>query len=157
MSYSEDIDNEIIEQTSKKIDKRKETSKRNMEKARLKKLELLKQQREEKQYEYELSSSDESSESDNEIIIKPRRKKVQQVVKQREVIRQQQPQIDYGDQIQDLQQIVYQLAINQKMKRKKTKSKPKAKKVIQIMPPQQKEKSVKNELTEGLKNSIIRF
>lgn len=64
---------EEIEIEDIKVDKRKQTSKQNMAKARAEKLKQLKEAKELQEYD---SSSDDSS-SDEEIIIKPKRSKKQ--------------------------------------------------------------------------------
>jgi len=107
-----------------KIDKRKQTSKANMAKARAEKLRQLKEKKETKEYEIdEDSSSSESGSSDDEVlVIKGKRGKKQPKAKKGQAMDPLQKEIN------DLKVIVSKLA-----KEKKSKQKPKT--VVQIVNP----------------------
>lgn len=142
-------------ENSEKVDKRKITASKNLEKARAKKLEYLRQQRELKEKAVETnvdvdddSERSESSESEEEIVyVKPRHKKK---VKQK--------------QISDLQEIKLMLA---EMKNEKAKPK-KVKKVYVPQPvqtplptpvqqPQIKTVYQKDEMINHMKHKILNF
>ena len=72
----------MTEEQLTKTDKRKISSKQNLEKARKVKLEKLKQKKEEKHYEIESESDNDSSDSEDEVIvIQPKKKTTKKEIK----------------------------------------------------------------------------
>ena len=138
------------EEQPTKVDKRKISSKQNMEKARKVKLEKLKQKREEKHFEIQSESDDDSSESEDEVIVIQPKRKVKKEPKpvakdlQFEQIRQEIRS--------EIQEAVKGLAI------KKRKTKPK-KQVIKIVnpPPQPVETKTNAELDTLKKRMLLNF
>ena len=134
---------------NKKIDKRKITSKTNMQKARQAKLEQLKKKKEDKNNtkEYEIcednndSSSDSDTETDDEVIIVKGKKKDKKVDKSK------------MNEIEKLNAEVNELKNtlqNLKVRKKKTKPKKQVIKVVNQQPPKQNDPKI-----NGLKERIL--
>ena len=125
----------------KKQDKRSITSRINLAKARNRKIEMLKQQKELEKYQ--IDDSDES-ESDDEIVIKPRKKTGKGKIKFDPIV----------EELAELRNMIYQLA--------QSKSKPKKKptKIVQVIKEQEtkrEEPKPKKEETPEVKNLRMSF
>jgi len=128
-------------------DKRKLTSKKNVEKARAAKLEKLKQKRENDKNKYEICSDSDSSDSESEdevIIVKGKNKHE----KKKPDIPTKKPD-NVRDEINELKQMIQNLTIKKRKKRKE----PKSKQVIQFVNPTVQPKS--NPELDGLKQRIL--
>lgn len=135
------------EEIKPKSDKRKVTSKANMQKARLAKLEQLKQKREKnKSPQYEIySDSESSSDSENEVIIvKGKNKKNQKKTE----VKQPHKQEDFRSELNELKDIINNLTIKKKKRKER-----KPKQVIQFVNPTVQPKS--NPEIDGLKQRIL--
>lgn len=131
--------------TETKIDKRKQTSKANMAKARAEKKRQLKEKKETLEYEIDeddSSSSEEDSSDDDVLVIKGKRGKKKEKVKKGKAIDPLQKEID------DLKALVAKLA-----KDKKSKGKPKT--VVQIVNPSPQQQSTNISELDAIKKRLI--
>ncbi len=149
----------------KKVDKRSETSKKNMEKARLKILEERRQAKQTSQYEIESSDSDSDSGSEEPVIMirnkgsnlygKGKVKEAKPIVKP---IAKPNENDNLKGEIQQLKQMILGMGSTKKKDKKK-------KRVIQILPPaqiptpQQAPAPVKqsDDLSKVLRHRILNF
>lgn len=133
-------------------DKRKETSKLNMAKARAAKLSGLKAKKIEEDNQYELPMSDESEDddesSDEEDLILKRRKPQKG--------RGGAPPAATSDRMQRMEEMIMQLAL-QRTKQNKKKKAPSRRTVIQLAPAAATAVAVSNPTAELLKRNILRF
>ena len=139
------------EEQPTKVDKRKISSKQNMEKARKAKLEKLKQKKAEKHYEIQ-SESDDSSDSEDEVIVIQPKKKVKKEPKP--VAKD----FQFEQMRQEIRSEIQEAVKNLAIKKKKTKPK-NSKQVIKIVnpPPQPVETKPNAELDTLKKRMLLNF
>lgn len=130
-----------------KVDKRKQSSvySEKLAKARQKRIDNLNKKKQKDEYTFEESDSDSSESyysSEEEIIIKPKKRKSVKENKKKES-QKQEIKPDYDKKIDELTNVVYQMALSQKKQRLK---KPKAKKITQIVLPKQENKKISHDV-----------